>query len=386
MKCSHCGATIEEGKVYCSKCGKEIQMVPDYNAFEEDLLTQIFAEENAQKLSEQNQSDKKRDLRKQEQMKKKKLYLIAGISIAVILILVCIVLIVAANRNKNANSYDYQYKKGVLAAADKDYKSAIEYLERATVLDEDDLDSRLLLLECYQAIGDENAIIVLCHEIINIDPSCKQAYEALIEIYDKNGDVDSIVKLSESAKDDNIMALFDAYIVTSPLFSVEAGTYDTIQELQLTSSKDNDIFYTLDGSDPKSGGYKYSGAILLENMGSYTIKAVCKNAKGLYSEVVEKNYILELKAPDKPVVTLLYADADGNITEQSRIEITVPENCSAYYSWDESTPDPSSADKYYNPISIPEGNNILTVIIVDEKTKLESDIYRGNFVYQQQNE
>ena len=102
--------------------------------------------------------------------------------------------------------------------------------------------------------------------------------------------------------------------------------------------------------------------------------------------MVEKNYILELKAPDKPVVTLLYADADGNITEQSRIEITVPENCSAYYSWDESTPDPSSADKYYNPISIPEGNNILTVIIVDEKTKLESDIYRGNFVYQQQNE
>ena len=152
MKCSHCGATIEEGKVYCSKCGKEIQMVPDYNAFEEDLLTQIFAEENAQKLSEQNQSDKKRDLRKQEQMKKKKLYLIAGISIAVILILICIVLIVAANRNKNANSYDYQYKKGVLAVADKDYKSAIEYLERATVLDEDDLDSRLLLLECYQAI------------------------------------------------------------------------------------------------------------------------------------------------------------------------------------------------------------------------------------------
>ncbi|MDC7302511.1 chitobiase/beta-hexosaminidase C-terminal domain-containing protein [Agathobacter ruminis] len=386
MKCSHCGATIEEGKVYCSKCGKEIQMVPDYNAFEEDLLTQIFAEENAQKLSEQNQSDKKRDLRKQEQMKKKKLYLIAGISIAVILILICIVLIVAANRNKNANSYDYQYKKGVLAVADKDYKSAIEYLERATVLDEDDLDSRLLLLECYQAIGDENAIIVLCHEIINIDSSCKQAYEALIDIYDKNGDVDSIVKLSESAKDDNIMALFDAYIVTSPLFSVEAGTYDTVQELQLTSSKDNDIFYTLDGSDPKSGGYKYSGSILLENMGSYTIKAVCKNAKGLYSEVVEKNYILELKAPDKPVVTLLYADADGNITEQSRIEITVPENCSAYYSWDESTPDPSSADKYYNPISIPEGNNILTVIIVDEKTKLESDIYRGNFVYQQQNE
>ena len=31
MKCANCGAEIKLGCVYCSVCGKEAQIVPDYN-------------------------------------------------------------------------------------------------------------------------------------------------------------------------------------------------------------------------------------------------------------------------------------------------------------------------------------------------------------------
>ena len=31
MKCSKCGAEIEEGKLYCSVCGAEVQLVPEYD-------------------------------------------------------------------------------------------------------------------------------------------------------------------------------------------------------------------------------------------------------------------------------------------------------------------------------------------------------------------
>ena len=31
MKCSYCGAPVEEGRVFCLNCGEEIQWVPEYN-------------------------------------------------------------------------------------------------------------------------------------------------------------------------------------------------------------------------------------------------------------------------------------------------------------------------------------------------------------------
>lgn len=38
MKCRNCGADIPDGKIYCEKCGKAIQMVPDYSP-EEDFFS-----------------------------------------------------------------------------------------------------------------------------------------------------------------------------------------------------------------------------------------------------------------------------------------------------------------------------------------------------------
>ena len=40
MKCANCGAEIKLGCVYCSVCGKEAQIVPDYNV-EEDILKEF---------------------------------------------------------------------------------------------------------------------------------------------------------------------------------------------------------------------------------------------------------------------------------------------------------------------------------------------------------
>ena len=42
MKCKRCGAEIPQGYVYCSVCGKEVQLVPDYNFLEDDMLSDII--------------------------------------------------------------------------------------------------------------------------------------------------------------------------------------------------------------------------------------------------------------------------------------------------------------------------------------------------------
>ncbi len=388
MKCTHCGTPIEDGKVYCPKCGKAIQMVPDYNAFEEDLLREIFEEENAnEKRNEELQREKEKEqdrIRKEnEKRSKQKIMIVAGISLGIAIIITIIILIVAQQKSRNANSFDYQYQKGVEAVKSNEYDEAIQHLEKAISLDKKDIDSRLLLVQCYLESNDVDAALVLCQEIIRLDGKSIEAYRTMIDIYNEKNDIDAIVELASGINDEKVLELFSDYIVTAPVFSKKAGTYHEFLELRLTSSGGNDIYYTTDGSDPTSGGYKYSGSIDLDSLGTITIKAVCKNAKGLFSEIATMEYVIEIDAPERPTVKIINTAADGSIAENSKIEVEVPEGCTAYYSWDGTEPDPKSesANKYYNPISIPEGNNVLTVILYDEQTELTSDIYRGNFVY-----
>lgn len=388
MKCTHCGTPIEDGKVYCPKCGKAIQMVPDYNAFEEDLLREIFEEENAnekrnEEMLREKQKEQERIQKANEQKHRQKILIVAGISLGIALIIIIIILIVAAHKSRNAQSFDYQYQKAVEAVKAQEYDSAISYLEKAISIDKDDVDSRVLLVDCYMKELEYDSALVLCQEIIRIDSSNLEAYKTMIEIYNLKNDIDSIVDLASGITDNAVLSLFADYVVTAPEFSKDEGTYHEFLELKLSSAGNNDIYYTTDGSDPTLGGYKYVNSIDLDSLGTFTIKAVCKNDKGLFSEIVEKEFVIEIDAPERPEVKIINTASDGSIAENSKIEVTVPEGCTAYYSWDGNVPDPTSesANKYYNPISIPEGNNVLTVILYDEQTELTSDVYRGNFVY-----
>ena len=44
MKCANCGAEIKVGCIYCSVCGKEAQIVSDYNLLEDDFLRNMLKE------------------------------------------------------------------------------------------------------------------------------------------------------------------------------------------------------------------------------------------------------------------------------------------------------------------------------------------------------
>ena len=39
MRCPNCNEEIEDGFLYCKKCGTEIRIVPDYNPIVEDALS-----------------------------------------------------------------------------------------------------------------------------------------------------------------------------------------------------------------------------------------------------------------------------------------------------------------------------------------------------------
>ena len=45
MKCAKCGAELKVGCIYCSVCGQEAQIVPDYSILEDDYLRALLEEE-----------------------------------------------------------------------------------------------------------------------------------------------------------------------------------------------------------------------------------------------------------------------------------------------------------------------------------------------------
>lgn len=385
MKCIYCGKELAEGELFCPACGKAVQIVPDYNVYDDDYLKEVLAQENQKKPATTDIKKKTASVTSTAQpsgkganqkQKKKQMMVIGGV-IAVIGVLVLVLVLVGAGiQKKHANSFDYQVSLAEEAYKKGNTDDAITYYENALSLDKNNIEVRLILAGIYEEQKNYDAALVLYQEVIKIDSANRDACKGLIAIYEKQKNYDAIIELSD-AVDTSLADLFTDYQVQTPKFSIEPGVYDGAQTLVLSSDAGDSVFYTTDGSDPMEKGLMYTNPIPLgENNHTYVIKAVCMNDKNLYSDVVTNQYQIKIPAPDIPIVT----PDGGDFGVETTVSVTVPDGCSAYYTWDGSTPT-SASSRYASPLTIPEGNNVLSVIIIDNTTHLSSEVYRGNFIY-----
>ena len=373
MICSKCGAEIKEGCLFCPECGNEVVVVPDEDVLEDDYLKAILMN----KQMPEDESDEKED--HQKKLDKRKLKLFRGIflSLVVFAIIVGIVIYVGIKTEKeHAVSYDYQVAKAQEAYMDGHIADAITYYKNAIALKSDEVDLRVRLASIYMNLTEYDEAMVLYLETIQIDPSNLESYKNLITIYEKKEDTDSILALMNTVSDPDVLELFSDYAVNEPIFSEESGTYENYLELELFSYGENKIYYTTDNSDPVLYGELYTEPILYTSPGKYVIRAVCVNEKNIYSDNVVKEYKVFIPVPKTPVIT----PDGGEFSEYTTLAITVPEGCSAYYTWDGSDPNVLS-EMYIEPIPVPEGNNVLSVVIVNNKTEQTSSIYRQFFIY-----
>lgn len=380
MRCIYCEAEIIDGEVFCPECGKAVQMVPDYNEFDDDYIDGLIGnttEEREQKKAQQKKAlAKKKKQKELEEMKKRQKNLIMISSIASIIAIIIIVIAVSQSiKNKYNNSVDYQLSKAHSALNSGNVQEAIDYYENAIALDADNTDIKLELADLFESNNNADGAIILYEEIIDLDSENKEAYSKLIKLYDAKQDYDSIILLSSNVKNAQILKLFDKYIVTPPILSVDGGEYEDSLELKITSSAGADVYYSLEGEDPYTKGQKYKKELKFDEIGEYSVTAVCVNDKGIISEPVTEEYTIISSAPDTPVVS----PNGGNFISETRVYVTVPQNCNAYYTWDGTEPTINS-NLYTGEIVVPEGNNVLSVILVNEKGKA-SDVYKGRFEY-----
>ncbi len=187
MKCANCGAELKVGCIYCSVCGKEAQIVSDYNLLEDDFLRDVLKEnekkrtegikqkpspvqEKHTRKSEANQTGKKA---KKGNRRHKKRVVFAIVAIIVLIVLVTgIVLLVNHGRN---NSYDYQMQQARSYQNDKNYREAESSVKRALELEPDSLEAKLFLADIYVLRGDSLKAVTVLEEVCKEQPDSKEA-------------------------------------------------------------------------------------------------------------------------------------------------------------------------------------------------------------------
>ncbi|MEG1291372.1 MAG: chitobiase/beta-hexosaminidase C-terminal domain-containing protein [Lachnospiraceae bacterium] len=272
------------------------------------------------------------------------------------------------------NSFDYQRNKGIAYEEKKEYEKAEKYFEQALKLEKENLEVKHRLVEIYLSLEERDSAIDMLKDIISLDSSDMDAMQKLIELYAAVEEYDEIQKLYIKTKDSNAQKLFEGYAVSTPVFETDPGTYKKKIMLTLSCQENCKIYYTQDGSNPVKNGIEYTKEIELTE-GSVTIRAVSCNQHDIYSEEIEGTYTIAFQAPETPKVI----PDSGKFNIPQNITVEVPKGCRVYYTWDGSIPTVNNA-QYTEPIEVPEGNNILSLIVINEHD-LCSNILKCNYIY-----
>ncbi len=386
MNCAKCGAEIRLDSVYCVSCGQPAQIVPDYNILDDDFLMKILDETAAQE-----EAAAKRDMifREGEKARRealraakaKKKAIIRSIIIAVVVLLLiaaACVYMYLSKRHKELTSFDYYMEQAEAYLEDEDYTQALEYFDLAMSAEDAviTVDMYMTLGEIYWILEDYDTALEYFYLVLEEDPENRTIYEYLIEYYLSLEDYDALEELQSTAPNATILALFDGLLLEIPSFSLTTGTYDDDISLELWVDDDSlTIYYTTDGSDPRdeSENILYTKAITISK--TKTIRAVAMDSKGNYSRISQETFTISYTKPSQPIIS----PSGGEFTILTYISMAAEAGSTIYYTWDGTTPTTESLC-YTEPIAIPEGKNILTVLVVD-KHGLNSDISQYKYSY-----
>lgn len=392
MICPKCGNEMGEGKMYCEKCGEEIQFVPNYEPEIENSISDVLSdvadqidpsrvvvnvEEPADEsdisltadiLAESSDLVSKKSGNDKDSISVTRFQIISVLSVLVgIIVVLVIVFSVYISRD---NSEGYQMDQGDIAFAQKDYNNALSYYEKVYRLNSDDIEPLYRIAECYKMLDNEDRSLDVYEMIVAKDIDQTEAWDNIVSIKAGKGDFSEISKLITSKGTEYVKNKYSQYISEPPTINYEAGEYNEMIGIELYSEADGSIYYTTDGSEPGSDCTLYDKPIVLRN-GEYHIKAVFVNDFGICSDVVSRDYNIITDAPEAPVVSL----DEGHYNVPQIITVTVPDNAIVYYTTDGSDPDVTSAI-YTDPISIPTGDSWYRFVAASKNGNLSEEVQR----------
>ena len=157
--------------------------------------------------------------------------------------------------------------------------------------------------------------------------------------------------------------------IATPVFNTTAGTYYNPFSIEISG---NDIYYTIDGTEPTNKSNKYTGAISINKFGTSTTVTAASYANGTWSKAVTATYELKVAAPEFSVKSGVYEKLTGDDALNFTTETT---GATIYYN-DRGKSPITEGSKLYGSLSILATKTISAVAFVtDEKgNKIYSDI------------
>ena len=372
MKCAKCGAEIRKGNLYCSKCGTEVQIVSADNVMEEEFFLDF------QRREMRGGTPKAEPLAKTAKNSRQNAagWIVAAAG-ALCLIIISALFFAPGEADAQAQTVrsDTSYDGLILALAKDGEEAAEKWLQGSVIRQNDPTGAEFWQAWLYGRQADAGEQIRTLQEILAGDETNVYACRELILIYVEQQDFEALHEFYEIYEDTALAGLFADYLVAAPEIETPQEPFWEDDTLTITAQEGLNIYYTLDGSSPVTNGTLYYAPLRLE-AGQYTIAAAACNEEGYYSPVAES--ALTVKQHYQLGMPQVTPDSGEYLTPQT-IYVSVPEGCNAYYTWNGQTPTTSSA-RYSGGISMPEGNNVLSVIIVDAYGN-ESSIQRVNYIY-----
>ena len=197
-------------------------------------------------------------------------------------------------------------------------------------------------------------------------------YEAIIDFYIATHQYGKISGLLEGA-DPRVLEVFEEFVSPAPIFSLQEGFFQEVQELAISSEIPGVIHYTINGGTPTENSDVYGESLLL-NEGEHIIRAIFINDRGIPSVVTTKTFTIQFTISDAPAVT----PSTGLYHEPTQIIVHVPDGYTAFYTMDGSIPTVTSL-LYEGPIEMPEGNTIFKTILMNNHSGRLTEITIRNF-------
>lgn len=398
MRCKKCGAELRDDVDYCYNCGSPVRLAPDYSSLESVLAGSVndimlededdlefdinTGERKKNNLSVHDKKDKelKEALKEKQEKRKKKRKIAMLCSVLGVVILLGIVSALFIT----SNSYSYQMYMGNKKVESKEYSTALKYFKRAVNLNSQKAAPLDGEGRAYFGLKDYDNAIAVLKEGIDVEENYPNTYLTLCKVYETKGDLDSITDIFEDVDNEKVFEKCEGYYCAMPKVSLKSGNYNVEKKVALKSTTGGNIYYTLDGSEPNEKSEKYKEGIEFNRDGEYFLQAVCINEKGIRSLVAREDFKFDLPIIESPGIT----PDTGLYTSDITIEVTVPENCTVYYTWDGKEPTSKSA-MYSTPIILNKelikadklnaDNITFYAVAIDNNTKRPSSVTKRNY-------
>ena len=357
--CIRCGAEIPDGVFVCPVCGLDVQLVPDYETLDLDMMLL----QNYDKENKIGQLEERREARRRQMRKSKRTKALCSAAIAAFAVVGITIgaMNIRSTMADTSGGFEAAYDDALKMYEDGEYQDAYNAINTALGYDDDSIEALVLKARiAYFGLENMDEAVTILRNIISAEPSSEAAYEALLEIYAAEGEYDIIADVMDNASD-AIREAFSGYIVNQPSFSPNGSMFSEDQDITLSADSGCEIYYTTEASAEFEDYILYSEPVHVTE-GSTTITAIAVNADGIHSRAVKNTIDIVYDAPAAPVFATSSGIYEG---DDNKVAINGAEGCTIYFAVDGK---PSTESTVYSePFEMREGKHFVYAIAVNEK-------------------